>query len=105
MQKCIFMHTSLFCKNNLCIILSLIVDGITQVYMFKNFIESFIEKYSFGVCRYLGDKMGLSESRVRLYFIYTSFATFGSPVILYLATAFWINIKKYLREGWFVKPS
>lgn len=65
--------------------------------------EAWIEKYSFGVCRYLGDKIGVTESRVRLYFIYTSFATFGSPIIFYLATAFWINIRKYLREGWITR--
>jgi phage shock protein PspC (stress-responsive transcriptional regulator) len=73
--------------------------------MIRNIIERWVESNSFGVCRYLGDKMGLKESRVRLYFIYTSFATFGSPIILYLATAFWLNIKKYLREGWVAKHS
>lgn len=73
--------------------------------MLPKLIESWVEKYSFGVCRYLGDKMGLKESRVRLYFVYTSFATFGSPIILYLVTAFWINIRKYLREGWVARHS
>jgi len=64
-----------------------------------NWLLSFIEKYSFGVCTYLADKMGLRSSRVRLYFIYTTFVAFGSPVIFYLAAAFWLNIKSYMRRG------
>jgi len=63
------------------------------------YIQPTVERMSFGVCSYLADKWGLSESRVRAYFIYTSFAAFGSPVIVYLATAFWINFRKYLRGG------
>ena len=69
----------------------------------ENIVKPFVEKYSFGVCSYLGAKWGINESRVRLYFIYTSFVAFGSPVIFYLATAFWINIRKYLRAGFSLK--
>ncbi len=58
-----------------------------------------VEKYSFGVCSYLGDKMGLASARIRLYFIYASFLSFGSPLLIYLVIAFWINIKIYLRKG------
>ncbi|MCU0441428.1 MAG: PspC domain-containing protein [Bacteroidia bacterium] len=59
----------------------------------------FVEKQVYGVCTYLGEKFGISTSRIRLYFIYTSFITMGSPIIIYLVMAFWINIKKYLRIG------
>ncbi len=69
----------------------------------ESILKSGIEKYSFGVCSYLAAKWGLNESRVRLYFIYTSFVAFGSPIIFYLATAFWINIRKYLRSGFSLK--
>jgi len=62
-------------------------------------LRAIIEKYSFGVCSYLGNKMGLHSSRVRLYFIYTSFVTLGSPIIIYLIVAFWLNIKEYLRKS------
>ncbi|MBK8052506.1 MAG: PspC family transcriptional regulator [Saprospiraceae bacterium] len=65
----------------------------------QKFIQPIVEKYSFGVCSYLAQKWGLNESKVRVYFVYTSFVSFGSPVIFYLAAAFWINIKKYLRGG------
>jgi phage shock protein C len=64
----------------------------------EKFLHEWVEKSSFGVCRYLANKWGLDESKVRMYFIYSSFAAFGSPVILYLATAFWVNIRKYIRR-------
>ena len=55
-----------------------------------------IEKHGFGVCQYIGDKMGIPSGIVRKYFIYTSFIAVGSPLIVYLFTAFWLNVRKYL---------
>lgn len=63
-----------------------------------NKIRYFIENQAFGVCSLLGEKMNISASSIRLYFIYTSFLTLGSPVILYLILAFWLEIKKHLRR-------
>jgi len=63
-------------------------------------LRDIVEKSSFGVCRMIGIKMGISITRVRLYFIYTSFITMGSPLIVYLVCAFWINLKTYLRKGY-----
>lgn len=60
-------------------------------------LKFFVEKNAFGVCSYLGDRFGISSGKIRLYFIYTSFITMGSPVIVYLIMAFWINIKKYTK--------
>jgi len=62
-------------------------------------IKTTVERYAFGVCSYLGKKIGLSTHRVRLYFIYASFVTLGSPILIYLFFAFWINFKKYLRKS------
>ena len=62
------------------------------------FIKHLVERSAFGVCSYLGEKMGVAAHRVRLYFIYLSFATLGSPILLYLFLAFWVNIRKYLRS-------
>ncbi len=59
---------------------------------FRNFLEWKI----FGVCTHLGEKLNISISRIRLWFIYISFLTFGSPVILYFIVAFWMNIKNYI---------
>lgn len=62
-------------------------------------IKDVLEKSAFGVCTYLGKKMGIATARVRLYFIYTSFVALGSPVIVYLFIAFWLNIKKYIKKS------
>jgi phage shock protein C len=62
-------------------------------------IKFFIEKRVFGVCSYMGDRLGISSGKIRLYFIYTSFITMGSPIIIYLIIAFWLNIKKYTKPN------
>ncbi|MBK7872880.1 MAG: PspC domain-containing protein [Saprospiraceae bacterium] len=62
-------------------------------------LKNMLERSAFGVCSYLGDKMGIASTTVRLYFIYISFVTLGSPLIFYLFAAFWLNIRKYLKSG------
>ena len=42
--------------------------------------------------------MGVATSRIRLWFIYISFLTMGSPVIIYMVLAFWMNIKEYILQ-------
>jgi len=61
-------------------------------------IKHIIEKQAFGVCDYIGKKMGVASARVRLYFIYLTFAALGSTVLVYLFIAFWINVKAYIRQ-------
>ncbi|MGK7388946.1 MAG: PspC domain-containing protein [Candidatus Cyclobacteriaceae bacterium M2_1C_046] len=61
-------------------------------------VQSFFEKYAFGVCSRLGEKLGIASSSIRLFFIYSSFLTFGSPIIVYLAMAFVMNIRKHIRR-------
>lgn len=60
--------------------------------------KDILERSAFGVCSYLGEKMGISSSRVRLYFIYVSFVALGSPILVYLFTAFWLNLRRYIRK-------
>ncbi len=62
------------------------------------YIRDLVERSAFGVCSYLGWKMGVATARVRMYFIYLSFVTFGSPIIFYLITAFWLNVKRYIQQ-------
>ena len=62
-------------------------------------IKDVLERSAFGVCSYLGKKMGIATTRVRVYFIYISFVTLGSPLILYLFIAFWLNVKKYIKRS------
>ncbi|MBI1780238.1 MAG: PspC family transcriptional regulator [Sphingobacteriales bacterium] len=61
-----------------------------------NRFKSFVEWHAFGVCTYIGEKLGIASSTIRKYFIYISFLTMGSPVIVYLFVAFWMNIKNYI---------
>ncbi len=61
-------------------------------------IKNLLEKSAFGVCSYLGEKLGIATTRVRLYFVYLSFAALGSPVIFYLFIAFWLNVKQYIKQ-------
>ena len=61
-----------------------------------NKLKHFIEWQVFGVCSYLGEKMGIATSTIRRYFIYISLMTMGSPIIFYLFVAFWMNVKRYI---------
>lgn len=61
-----------------------------------NQLKNFIEWQAFGVCTALGEKMGIATSRIRMWFIYISFLTLGSPVVIYMITAFWLNMKRYI---------
>jgi phage shock protein PspC (stress-responsive transcriptional regulator) len=61
-----------------------------------NKLKDFIEWKLFGVCSAIGEKMGIAPSRIRTWFIYISFLTLGSPLIVYFILAFWMNIKRYI---------
>jgi len=61
-----------------------------------NKLRQFIEWQAFGVCSAIGEKLGIATSRIRMWFIYISFLTMGSPLIVYMIMAFWMNIKKYI---------
>lgn len=64
-----------------------------------NSLKLFIEWHVFGVCTAIGERIGIATSTIRKYFIYISFLTMGSPVIVYLFIAFWMNVKKYILDG------
>ena len=61
-------------------------------------IQNYLETEIFGVCTRLGEKLDIPISSIRIFFIYASFITFGSPVIIYLGLAWIINIRKHLRK-------
>nr|WP_225986419.1 PspC domain-containing protein [Rufibacter sp. LB8] len=61
-------------------------------------LQYFLESQAYGVCSKLGEKLGFASSSIRLSFIYLSFLTFGSPVLVYLILAFWLNVRKSLRR-------
>ncbi len=62
-----------------------------------NGFRKFIETPLFGVCTWLGEKMGIKTTTVRLYFVYISFFTFGSPIIVYFVMAFLLENKNYFK--------
>lgn len=67
--------------------------------MLQHWLKDLVERHAFGVCQYIGDKMHIAPGEVRKYFIYTSFIGMGSPLIVYLFIAFWVNIRRYIRRG------
>jgi phage shock protein PspC (stress-responsive transcriptional regulator) len=64
-----------------------------------NRFKNFIEWQAFGVCSAIGHKMGIATSRIRMWFMYVSFLTMGSPVIIYMVLAFWMNMKRYMTNA------
>ena len=56
-----------------------------------------LELQLFGVCQYLGEKLSMPSGKIRLFFIYLSCVTVGSPVIAYLILAFLIKLKDYIK--------
>lgn len=62
-------------------------------------ILDFFERYTFGVCTWLGEKLHMKSSQIRLFFIYASFITFGSSLIIYLHMAFILKIKDFIKTS------
>jgi len=59
-----------------------------------NRFRHFIEWQAYGVCTAIGERMGIATSRIRTWFVYISFLTMGSPLIIYFILAFWMNMKR-----------
>lgn len=72
--------------------------GFREIHYISNMnrFKHFIEWQVFGVCTAIGERMGIATSRIRTWFIYISFLTMGSPLIIYFILAFWMNIKRYI---------
>lgn len=62
------------------------------------FIKTFFERQAFGVCEWMGEWMHIKSANIRLFFIYTSCLTIGSPVIIYLIMAFVRDLKKLMKK-------
>jgi len=61
-------------------------------------IKAWFEKQAFGVCSWTGEKLGIKSTRIRMYFIYLSFFTAGSPIIIYFVMAFLLENKDYFKS-------
>ena len=62
-----------------------------------NYVRKIFEKQVFGVCQWWGSKLSIKSSRIRMFFIYTSFMALGSPLILYLIMAFVLEHKDHFK--------
>ncbi|UBM60931.1 PspC domain-containing protein [Marinilongibacter aquaticus] len=56
-----------------------------------------VESRLFGVCARIGEKLNFSAHSIRVYFIYASFFTLGSPILIYLILAFWMEVRRHIR--------
>lgn len=61
-----------------------------------NRFKDFIEWQAFGVLSAIGERMGIATTRIRMWFMYISLLTLGSPIIVYMVVAFWMNMKRYI---------
>lgn len=61
--------------------------------------KGYFEKQAFGVCAWWGKKLGISTRRIRLAFIYLSFISIGSSLVVYLIMAFILENKQYFKPG------
>ena len=68
-----------------------------------NNIRHWFESKAFGVCDWFGNRLGIKSNTIRMYFIYLSFFTFGSPIIIYFMMAFILEHKKYFKPFYFRK--
>ncbi len=66
--------------------------------MFQKVI-TFFEKQSFGVSTYLANKLNMSTSKVRLFFIYSSFLAVGFPILIYILAAVVLDIRNYMKKA------
>ena len=60
--------------------------------MFKNLRHN-LERQWFGVLTRMGTKLGIPVSKLRIFFIYSTFATAGIFFLIYLGLAFTLWIK------------
>lgn len=61
-------------------------------------IVTFFEKRSFGVCTYLAERLNMSTSKIRLFFIYSSFLAVGFPIVFYMMAGLVLDIRHYVKR-------
>ena len=61
-------------------------------------VVTFFEKQSFGVCTYLAGLLGMSISKIRLFFISSSFLAVGFPIAFYILAALVLDVRHYIKK-------
>jgi phage shock protein C len=59
---------------------------------------TYFEKQSFGVCTFIAEKFNISTSKIRLFFIYSSFLAVGFPIVFYVLAAFVLDVRHYVKR-------
>ncbi|MCX8080499.1 MAG: PspC domain-containing protein [Bacteroidia bacterium] len=72
--------------------------------MIQSIILWFEDK-AFGVCHSIGKYLGIPAGIIRKYFVYLSFFTFGSPVIIYFVLLFFKENKRFFQRIFFPKAN
>lgn len=62
-------------------------------------IMVFFEQKSFGVCTFIAEKSNVSISKIRLFFIYSSFLAVGFPIICYLLAGILLDIRNFVKKN------
>jgi phage shock protein PspC (stress-responsive transcriptional regulator) len=62
-----------------------------------NRIKEYFELQAYGVCEWWATKFNVNTNSVRVYFIYISFLTLGSPLLIYLVMAFILKNKNWFK--------
>lgn len=62
-------------------------------------ILTFFERYSFGVCTFLGEHFNISIAKIRLFFIYSSFLAVGFPLIFYFFAGIVLDFRNYIKRA------
>lgn len=60
-------------------------------------IKDHFERKAYGVCEWWGDRLDFDTNSIRVYFIYLSFLTLGSPLVIYLVMAFVLKNKNWFK--------
>jgi len=61
-------------------------------------IVTYFEKQSFGVCTYIAERLNISISKIRLFFIYSSFLAVGFPIVFYFLAALVLDVRHYIKR-------
>lgn len=61
-------------------------------------VVTFFEKRSFGVCTYFAERLNISISKIRLFFIYSSFLAVGFPIVFYILAALVLDVRHYIKK-------
>ncbi|MCS6934229.1 MAG: PspC family transcriptional regulator [Chitinophagales bacterium] len=65
--------------------------------MILDTLKFLVEQSVYGVCERIGERLKMPAKDIRLFFIYASCLTIGSPIIIYMILAFWLKLRDYVR--------